>query len=104
MPNQETSIASRSGRRRLVKFLVDNPESGAIVVAIAMIAVFSLTSGGVWLNLGNLQSVIHVTALLAILAAGESLVIGTGEIDISIGSIFGIGAFVFRGSILLIRP
>ncbi len=97
MSKQATTIDSRSGRRRLVQFLVDNPESGAIVVAIAMITVFSLTSGGVWLNLGNLQSVIHVTALLAILAAGESLVIGTGEIDISIGSIFGIGAFVFLG-------
>lgn len=97
MSNQETIRDVRSGRRKLVKFFVENPESGAIVVAIATIAVFSLTSGGVWLNLGNLQSVIHVTAVLAILAAGESLVVGTGEIDISIGSIFGIGAFVFLG-------
>ncbi len=97
MSNQETTIDSRSGRKRLVKFFVDNPESGAIVVTIAMISLFSLTSGGVWLNIGNLQSVIHVTAILAILAAGESLVIATGEIDISLGSIFGIGAFVFLG-------
>jgi ribose transport system permease protein len=97
MSNQVTIKDARSGRRKLVKFFVDNPESGAIVVAIATVAVFSLTSGGVWLNLGNLQSVVHVTAVLAILAAGESLVIGTGEIDISIGSIFGIGAFVFLG-------
>lgn len=79
-----------------------HPEAGALIVAVALIAVFGATSGGVWLNAGNLQSILHVTAILALLAAGEALVICTGEIDISIGSILGMGAFVFLGTAPLV--
>ena len=84
-------------RTALARLLVRHPESSALVAAAALIAGFSVISGGVWLNAGNLQSVLHVVAVLAILAIGESFVIATGEIDVSIGSTFGVGAFLFLG-------
>lgn len=58
---------------------------------------FTVSSGGIWLSAASLTSVLHTTALLAILAMGEALVICSGEIDISVGSIFAMGAFVFLG-------
>ena len=52
---------------------------------------------GGWLSIGNLQSISQVTAVLGIIAFGEALVIATGEIDISVGSVSGIGALTFLG-------
>lgn len=63
----------------------------------ALVILFSVTSGGVWISTTSLSSVLHTTALLAILAMGEALVICSGEIDISVGSVFAMGAFVFLG-------
>jgi simple sugar transport system permease protein/ribose transport system permease protein len=94
--------APAAKKRSLGLVFSRHPETGALIVAAVLIVVFGATSGGVWLNTGNLQSILHVTAILALLAAGEALVICTGEIDISIGSIVGMGAFVFLGTAPLV--
>jgi simple sugar transport system permease protein/ribose transport system permease protein len=73
------------------------PEIGVVGIAVILVLFFTVTSGGDWLSLGNLRSVLQITAILAILAFGEALVITTGEIDISVGSVFGIGALVYLG-------
>jgi simple sugar transport system permease protein/ribose transport system permease protein len=44
-----------------------------------------------------MQSLSQVTAVLAVIAFGEAIVIATGEIDISVGSVSGIGALAFLG-------
>ncbi len=94
-----TTISKAPAKKRsLALAFTRHPESGALIVAIALIVIFGATSGGVWLNAGNLQSILHATAILGVLAAGEALVICTGEIDISVGSILGMGAFVFLGT------
>ena len=90
-------MSASPGGRGLARVLVRHPESGALAAAAVLIIGFSVASGGVWLNPANLQSVLHVVAVLAVLAIGESFVIATGEIDISIGSTFAIGAFLFLG-------
>jgi ribose transport system permease protein len=102
MSTTTISKAPAARKRSLALLLSRHPEAGAIAVAIALVVIFGATSGGVWLNTGNLQSILHVTAILALLAAGEALVICTGEIDISIGSILGMGAFVFLGTAPLV--
>jgi ribose transport system permease protein len=60
---------------------------------------FSLRSHnpGYWLSVGSMQSLSQVTAVLAVMAFGEAIVIATGEIDISVGSVSGIGALAFLG-------
>ncbi len=94
-----TTISKAPAKKRnLALAFTRHPESGALIVAVALIVIFGATSGGVWLNAGNLQSILHATAILGVLAAGEALVICTGEIDISVGSILGMGAFVFLGT------
>lgn len=83
--------------KRLLTFIVRYRESVALTVALALLVFFTVTTGGNFLNHGNLVSVLHVTAILAIMAFGQSLVICSGEIDISVGSIFAMGAMTFLG-------
>lgn len=101
MPNTshdlETSLTPRRRRRRLTA-LIGRGDAGVAIVAALLIVGFGIASDGVWLGLDNMRSVLQVTAILAILAYGEALVITTGEIDISVGSVFGTGALVYLGA------
>jgi simple sugar transport system permease protein/ribose transport system permease protein len=58
---------------------------------------FAVITQGSWLSVGNMQSLSQLTAVLAVMAFGEAIVIATGEIDISVGSVSGIGALAFLG-------
>lgn len=82
-------------RRSLMRGLVHYRETIAVLVALVLTLVFAVTTNGVFLNHANMVSVTHVTAVLAIIAIGQSLVICAGEIDISVGSIFAMGAMTF---------
>jgi len=68
---------------------------GIIVITILLVVIFATTSEGRWANFYNIGSILQVTATLGLMALGVSLVIGTGEIDISVGSTFGMGALVY---------
>jgi len=80
--------------RRLVR---KHPEAGTITLVVLISLLFTGLTQGLWLSVGNLQSLSQLTAVLAIMSFGEAMVIATGEIDISVGSTFGIGALVFLG-------
>ncbi|MGD9363603.1 MAG: ABC transporter permease, partial [Desulfobacterales bacterium] len=66
-------------------------------VAIVLVALFVTISRGLWASPYNLASVLQVTATLGIMALAESLVITSGEIDISVGSTFGFSAITYLG-------
>jgi simple sugar transport system permease protein/ribose transport system permease protein len=66
-----------------------------MVVLISL--AFAVITQGSWLSVGNMQSLSQLTAVLAVMAFGEAIVIATGEIDISVGSVSGIGALAFLG-------
>lgn len=80
--------------RRLVR---KHPEAGTITLVVLISLFFTGMTQGLWLSVGNLQSLSQLTAVLAIMSFGEAMVIATGEIDISVGSTFGIGALTFLG-------
>lgn len=77
------------------QFLRSRPEAGAISIAFLMAVFFAITSGGSWLSAGNLQSILQVTSILAIMALGQLFVVTVGEIDISVGSVFGVSALIY---------
>jgi ribose/xylose/arabinose/galactoside ABC-type transport system permease subunit len=79
-------------------------EIGIILISLALIAVFAATSADKWANAYNLASIAQVTATLGIMALGVSLVIGTGEIDISVGSVFGVGAIIYLALVMSTGP
>src|SRR5579859_5992075 len=79
----------------MMRILRKRTEVGAAVVTIMLILGFTASTDGVWLSNANMREVLRLTSVLAIMAFGEALVITTGEIDISVGSIFGIVGIIY---------
>src|SRR6266545_6898766 len=77
-------------QRQLMALLHKRIEVGVAIVALVLVIGFTASTRGVWLSSANLREVLRVTAILAIMAFGVALVITTGEIDISVGSTFGL--------------
>ena len=81
----------------LVNIARKRPEIGAVLVAIALSLLFIVLSSGTWSAPGSMQVILRFTAVLGVIAIGQALVIMSGEIDISVGSVFGFCALVFLG-------
>ncbi|GIV75792.1 MAG: monosaccharide-transporting ATPase [Litorilinea sp.] len=81
--------------RHWLYILRNRTELGVAVVAVLFTLVFAVTTQGVWLRAQNILEIVRVTSVLAILAFGQALVITTGEIDISVGSVFGIAGILY---------
>lgn len=79
-------------------------EIGIFLMAIVLVVFFAATSDGKWANAFNIGTILQVTATLGLMTLGVALVIGTGEIDISVGSTFGIGALIYLWLALRIDP
>lgn len=79
-------------------------EIGIILIAVLLVVWFAASSDGRWANFYNIASVLQVTATLGLMSLGVALVIGTGEIDISVGSTFGMGALVYLWLALRMDP
>lgn len=70
-------------------------EVGIFLIAALLVIYFASTSDGRWANLYNIGTIVQQVATLGLVSLGVALVIGTGEIDISVGSIFGMGALTY---------
>lgn len=79
-------------------------EVGILLIAVLLVAAFAVTSEGVWANMYNIATILQVTATLGLMSMGVALVIATGEIDISVGSTFGIGAIIYLWLAVRIDP
>ena len=84
-------------RQRLRRIVRRHPEAATVSMVVLISLAFAIITRGSWLSVGNLQVLSQITAVLAIMAFGQALVIATGEIDISVGSVCGVGALVFLG-------
>src|SRR5258707_6553054 len=61
-----------------------HPEGVTISMVVLISLAFAVITQGSWLSVGNMQSLSQLTAVLAIMAFGEAIVIATGEIDLSV--------------------
>jgi ribose transport system permease protein len=84
-------------RQRLRRIVRRHPEAATVTMVVLISLAFAMITRGSWLSVGNLQALSQITAVLAIMAFGQALVIATGEIDISVGSVCGVGALAFLG-------
>jgi ribose transport system permease protein len=84
-------------RQRLRQIVRRHPEAATISMVVLISLAFAIITQGSWLSVGNMQSLSQITAVLAVMAFGVAIVIATGEIDISVGSVSGIGALAFLG-------
>ena len=68
-------------------------ESGIVVVLAVFVAVTALVQHR-FLNVSNIQFVLVDTTVFALLAVGETMVVLTRNVDLSIGSVVGLSAYL----------
>ena len=70
-------------------------DSGAFIGAGIIFVLFSVIDPSGWLSRSTLGNVFHFSAILGFLAMGEALVLISKEIDLSLGSIYGLVGVAF---------
>jgi ribose transport system permease protein len=74
---------------RLLRKLAESPEAGVIIACVVVFVIIAINSP-TYASVGNLQVMGRDLAQVGILAVGESLVILTGGIDLSVGALAGL--------------
>jgi simple sugar transport system permease protein len=70
-------------------------EASILLVTIALVAYFQ-TANSVFLSEGNLVTISHYVAPVAIIAAGQVLLLVSGEIDLSVGNVYALAPFLMH--------
>jgi simple sugar transport system permease protein len=78
---------------RLSGTLLRRREAGIFAVAVALVVYFQ-SSNPVFLTQGNVQTLAQFVATTAIIAAGLVMVVILGEIDLSVGQVYGFAPIV----------
>lgn len=91
--HEEVRTVQRSNRSRLVRLVSRVRELGLLIVLLIIIAGVG-TQEPRFLTVSNFEQILLSVAILAIVAVGETLVVLTRNIDLSVGSMVGFAAFV----------
>ncbi|WP_052070280.1 ABC transporter permease [Streptacidiphilus albus] len=89
----KSAPAAASRLRSLTRVLVETPEAG-IIAACVVVFVSIAANASTYASIGNLQVMGRDLAQVGILAIGESLVILTGGIDLSVGALAGLAGIL----------
>ena len=79
--------------RNPISVIFSVKETGILLGLIGLIIVFSLTSP-VFLTLNNIVNIVRQISLMGIMAVGMTMVIVSGEFDLSVGSIYGMAGII----------
>jgi rhamnose transport system permease protein len=85
-------IERRSSSHALAEFLARFRELG-IVLALVIVVGATTLDNHLFLSAANVQQILAGSAIIALLAIGETIVIITRNVDLSIGSVLGISAY-----------
>lgn len=77
------------------RHLVRSQSVGAIIGVTIMLIVFSSIDFSGWWSISTLSNVVQFSAILGFLAMGQALVIMCKEIDLSVGSVYGLSGVAF---------
>jgi ribose transport system permease protein len=92
-----TAVATPEGRAAGIRrFLVDRPVVMLPVILVALLIACEVASSG-YLSDNQLGSIVRLAAPLAILAAGQTLVMLTGGIDLSVANTATAAAYIMAG-------
>jgi simple sugar transport system permease protein len=75
--------------------LLGRPDTGIIIGCVFVFVLFSLWDPRQWFSWGNFSNIGQYTAVLGLLAIGQAFVILIREIDLSVGSVYGIVGITF---------
>ena len=79
-------------------------EYGMFVALFVIMAIFTITTNGIFISSRNISNLINQTGYIAVLAVGMTLVIVIRHIDLSVGFLSGfLGALAAIAGILLAR-
>jgi ribose transport system permease protein len=84
----------QGGVHKIIADVRNSTSFGIIVILVVMCLVLTIAVGRVFLSSDNLVSVIRQFSFIAIMAIGESIVIMTGGIDLSVGSVFAFASVI----------
>ncbi|WP_091504318.1 ABC transporter permease [Amycolatopsis sacchari] len=94
--------ATTPGGRSVVGTVFKARESG-IVLALVVLVAFTATQNSRFLSGQSIRDILLGTAILAVLAVGQAIVMITRNIDLSVGSVLGLSAFAV-GALLRDNP
>jgi len=80
---------------KIGEFLSKRRELGAVIGSIVLVSVFSIATEGRWFSVRNARVLMQISSLLGIMVVGQSLLIISGEFDLSVGSVFGLCGVTF---------
>ncbi|TYR30721.1 sugar ABC transporter permease [Mesorhizobium microcysteis] len=90
MADAAAEIDRAGGGQSVVTFLRNNlREYGILIALVAIMAFFQFATGGILLRPVNLTNLILQNSYIVIMAVGMLLVIVSGHIDLSVGSVMG---------------
>jgi simple sugar transport system permease protein len=78
-----------------VKQLTHTQGLGAIIGVVVMLAAFTMIDFSGWWTRQTIANVVQFTAILGFVAMGQALVIMCKEIDLSVGSVYGLTGVAF---------
>lgn len=73
---------------RLLKIYMEKPELAALVLLVALIALFQVQSDGIFLNANNLRGIFGILPEIGLMVIGVTILMICGEFDLSVGSVF----------------
>ncbi len=96
-PDTETFAGNPSNRRRGSAYfntLLARPESPALLFLILLLVVFSVTTNG-FFSASNFLGILEQVVIIAIVGLAVNQVILSAEIDVSVGSVLAVCAFIY---------
>ncbi|HUF99060.1 MAG TPA: ABC transporter permease [Ilumatobacter sp.] len=101
--SRNDTSAGRSASSRIVLAVLRRPEAAVALVAIAVIAITTLKRDAFLTSADSRRDLLLAPAILVLLAIGQTVVIITRSVDLSVGSILGLTAYA-TGRIFLDYP
>lgn len=98
VPQQSTKAQGHS-----VLATVFKARESGIALALIVLVVFTATQNSRFLSGQSIRDILLGTAILAVLAVGQAIVVITRNIDLSVGSVLGLSAFAV-GSLMRDNP
>jgi simple sugar transport system permease protein len=74
--------------RRLIKLSLQKPELASAMLLLLLVLLFQIRSDGVFLSVNNIRGVLGLLPETALVAVGVTLLMISGEFDLSVGSVF----------------
>ncbi|MFQ8689827.1 MAG: ABC transporter permease [Blautia sp.] len=91
---------SKSEVSRVGSWVRQSPASGAVVAFVLVLVVMAIFGKGVFLSTNNLVNIIRQGAVLSIVAIGQTFVILSGGIDLSVAPLVSLGTVVVSACIV----